>query len=391
MAKDEFLSAIRQGEGGMPASQLEALVRQSCVAFALTPEEEQDLRKRGLHDIPDVLRDHSCITPEFVRNTPATIRSVLYDLSNRLGNDCIKQHLKDRGGRSFELVPDTAKAIKDAGGTLDLIGFIAFVPLVSVVPPTISFAATPEDVETGRTATLRWSVRDAADATIDHGLGQVPNEGQREVSPGTYTLTARGPGGSVSKAVTVREKASEPEPQIRFTADPATAECGQPATLKWSVGNATEVAIDPDLGAVPSEGQRQVSPRSSTTYRLQARGPGGSGSGTIRVEVKGEATGGALDANGRLHVLEPDQMQRVRERAKPIFPPDAARNNVQGVVVVEVTIDKNGRPKAARSLQGPSLLRLAAEQAARQWRWQPAMFCGEPVEVVTSVTFGFKM
>jgi peptidoglycan-associated lipoprotein len=70
-----------------------------------------------------------------------------------------------------------------------------------------------------------------------------------------------------------------------FTAEPSTVEAGQSSTLRWSITGATDMSIDRGVGAVQSNGQRQVFPRSSTSYTLTARGPGGMDSRSVTVEV----------------------------------------------------------------------------------------------------------
>jgi peptidoglycan-associated lipoprotein len=70
-----------------------------------------------------------------------------------------------------------------------------------------------------------------------------------------------------------------------FTAEPSTVEAGQSSTLRWSISNATDMTVDQGVGAVQSNGMRQVFPRSSTTYTLTARGPGGMDSRSVTVEV----------------------------------------------------------------------------------------------------------
>ncbi|HTW65023.1 MAG TPA: peptidoglycan-associated lipoprotein Pal [Bryobacteraceae bacterium] len=70
-----------------------------------------------------------------------------------------------------------------------------------------------------------------------------------------------------------------------FTAEPSTIEPGQSSTLRWSISNATDMSIDNGVGAVQSQGQQQVSPRTSTTYTLTAKGPGGMDSRSVTVEV----------------------------------------------------------------------------------------------------------
>ena len=71
----------------------------------------------------------------------------------------------------------------------------------------------------------------------------------------------------------------------QFTAEPSSIERGQSATLRWSVSNATEIAIDQSIGTVDATGSRQVFPNNSTTYTLTAKGPGGSTSRTASVSV----------------------------------------------------------------------------------------------------------
>src|SRR5579863_1592696 len=70
-----------------------------------------------------------------------------------------------------------------------------------------------------------------------------------------------------------------PKPQAArinsFTVEPQTIERGQPATLSWSVANATDISIDQGLGAVAANGTRQVFPANTITYSMTARSGGG--------------------------------------------------------------------------------------------------------------------
>lgn len=70
-----------------------------------------------------------------------------------------------------------------------------------------------------------------------------------------------------------------------FTAEPSTIAKGQAATLRWSISNATDMTIDQGIGAVQSNGSRQVFPSATTTYTLIANGPGGSDTRTVTVEI----------------------------------------------------------------------------------------------------------
>jgi hypothetical protein len=77
---------------------------------------------------------------------------------------------------------------------------------VSLPLPQIAFAATPQNIDAGDSATLNWSVTGADTVSIDAAIGAVAAEGSTAVTPDvttTYTLTATGPGGTATAAVTV--------------------------------------------------------------------------------------------------------------------------------------------------------------------------------------------
>jgi peptidoglycan-associated lipoprotein len=79
----------------------------------------------------------------------------------------------------------------------------------------VSFTAEPRSIERGQSATLRWSVANATDISIDQSLGTVPANGTRQVFPSTattYTLTARGSNGSDTRSVTVDVASPAPPP-----------------------------------------------------------------------------------------------------------------------------------------------------------------------------------
>lgn len=64
--------------------------------------------------------------------------------------------------------------------------------------PTATLAASPNVIQAGQSTTLTWATQNANYVAIE-GLGTLPASGTRTVTPGasiTYTLTAKGPGGS---------------------------------------------------------------------------------------------------------------------------------------------------------------------------------------------------
>ena len=74
-------------------------------------------------------------------------------------------------------------------------------------------------------------------------------------------------------------------PTVTLQANPTTVNKGESSTLSWNSTDATQLSIDPGVGAVNAQGSTKVSPTDSTTYTITATGPGGSASATAAVSV----------------------------------------------------------------------------------------------------------
>jgi peptidoglycan-associated lipoprotein len=71
--------------------------------------------------------------------------------------------------------------------------------------PTATLSAKPTNVQRGQSVQLTWNTQNATDVSID-AVGSVSVNGSRGVSPTdstTYTLTAKGPGGTVQATARV--------------------------------------------------------------------------------------------------------------------------------------------------------------------------------------------
>jgi protein TonB len=75
----------------------------------------------------------------------------------------------------------------------------------------------------------------------------------------------------------------------------------------------------------------------------------------------------------------------------PAYPEAAMRMRVAGIVTVEVVIDVTGRVISAKAVAGPETLRDAAERAARQARFTPALLSGQPVKIAGTIDYKFKL
>jgi protein TonB len=78
-------------------------------------------------------------------------------------------------------------------------------------------------------------------------------------------------------------------------------------------------------------------------------------------------------------------------KVQPAYPALARSARIQGVVVLEAMISKQGTIENLRLLSGHPMLAPAAIDAVRQWRYRPYILNGEPVEVETQITVNFAL
>ena len=87
------------------------------------------------------------------------------------------------------------------------------------------------------------------------------------------------------------------------------------------------------------------------------------------------------------------QATKLVYRAPPVYPEHAKQNGVQGAVVLQGVIGKDGNLLSLTVLSqsvDPELAQ-AARDAVSQWRYEPTLLNGEPVEVVTTITVNFRL
>ncbi len=75
----------------------------------------------------------------------------------------------------------------------------------------------------------------------------------------------------------------------------------------------------------------------------------------------------------------------------PMYPAIAQAIGASGTVVLQATISRTGTIENLRVMSGPVMLRQAALDAVKQWRYRPYMLNGQPVEVETAVEVDFKL
>jgi TonB family protein len=76
---------------------------------------------------------------------------------------------------------------------------------------------------------------------------------------------------------------------------------------------------------------------------------------------------------------------------KPVYPEDAREARVQGAVIIEVLLGKDGKVEDARVLRSVPMLDQAAMDAVRQWEFEPVVVNGHPRRAIMKVTVNFVL
>jgi periplasmic protein TonB len=85
------------------------------------------------------------------------------------------------------------------------------------------------------------------------------------------------------------------------------------------------------------------------------------------------------------------QAAKMVRQIQPMYPQIAKTAHVQGTVILHAIIAKDGSVQELQYISGPALLMRSAMDAVRQWKYQPTLLNGEPVEVDTTISVVFTL
>ncbi len=102
-------------------------------------------------------------------------------------------------------------------------------------------------------------------------------------------------------------------------------------------------------------------------------------------------TDGTIPLGRRLRVGGNLLAAKLINRVQPVYPALARQTRIQGVVRLHMILQKDGTVQQLEVVSGHPLLVQAAMDAVRQWRYQPTLLNGEPVEVDTTVDIVFAL
>jgi protein TonB len=154
------------------------------------------------------------------------------------------------------------------------------------------------------------------------------------------------------------------------------------------------------VAAAPADRRDRVGTVEETTATMDSRGPGsgdgvGQGAGSGMGEGRGPGIGpgwGGGTGGGPYRPGSGIEPPRVLTEVRPDYSEEARRRHIEGEVVLEVEVQRDGRVGAVRVLRGLGYgLDERAVEAVRQWRFAPAHRLGTPVDVLVEVEVEFRL
>jgi TonB family protein len=96
-------------------------------------------------------------------------------------------------------------------------------------------------------------------------------------------------------------------------------------------------------------------------------------------------------AGARVQLPQGIMAGQLIHKVQPVYPEEARQAKIQGTVLLDAVIGKEGAIVRLKPLSGNPMLIPAAVGAVQQWRYKPYMRDGQPVEVETAITVNFAL
>ena len=120
--------------------------------------------------------------------------------------------------------------------------------------------------------------------------------------------------------------------------------------------------------------------------------PGGSSGGVIGGILSSQPVAvPKVAAPQRVRVSQGVSAGLLIKKVQPNYPPLARQARIQGQVVLQAEISKEGTIQNLQLISGHAMLAPAAIEAVKQWRYKPYLLNGEPVAVDTQVIVNFSL
>jgi TonB family protein len=152
-------------------------------------------------------------------------------------------------------------------------------------------------------------------------------------------------------------------------------------------GTKTERTTLPDMQVevIAGNHRTKVQPKSNAMHVDLAQGAAPPPPAQVPVPVNQ----GVVNAATRAQVTS--QAPTVTRSVMPDYPQLARQMKVEGTVILQAMISKDGSIQELQVLSGPGILATAAREAVRQWHFKPYLVNGQAVETQARITVNFTI
>jgi TonB family protein len=196
---------------------------------------------------------------------------------------------------------------------------------------------------------------------------------------------------SQSEAATATTPSAVPERPKSKPNTPKAAVAGEQNPASASAPVVTSRAVLPPLGVEVVTGDQHGTVQAgsnSVQVDLGAKAPSGPTQASSAQPTSNPV--GAADATARVQ-LSPGAAQILSHPVKPKYPLLAKQMRIQGAVVLDALIGRDGIIQHLQLLSGPAILSAAAREAVKQWRFRPYLQSGQAVETEARITVYFTI
>lgn len=206
-----------------------------------------------------------------------------------------------------------------------------------------------------------------------------PASTTREASPPVVKAPKEPP--VVRESYSSNEQPSQPEPASAPAAAPSAPAAKTAMPSVFGTLNAHPITPSRNVSAAAPNVDAGVAPSA----------PGNALLGITSPAVNDALPAPALNSNIPIPVGGRVKEPQLLTRVLPDYPAMARQAHTQGDVVVQITVDKAGNVVAEKALSGPAVLRQAAMDAVRRWKYEPTTLDGQAISVQLLVTLRFQL
>lgn len=262
-----------------------------------------------------------------------------------------------------------------------------------VVPASSSSAGQPNQIAVQNVQTTAPEVQQNASTQPSSGPvasilpGSAPNASAKPETRNSGDGTRLSPR-------TASDTASKSHEQSHLTIDSSLA----PATAAPTPAqnSASSLLSDAAMKAHPLSSQRGISsPGDAPVLSAETGSSHGAGEfpsiGSSGIAVPPPPAAATPQAQAPARVGGTIKQPKLIRSVMPVYPFAARESNIQGDVVIDTRIGPNGSVASMNVISGPAVLRQAALDALRHWKYQPSELDGKPVAVQMLVTIRFRL